>query len=168
MLTDGISLANNAQKCCMLHAASAVHTLLRAVCVSLRVVAQPVKPLISYVQTDATTPPGQQCCVRLHWTKTTINNLTGWAPTQCPETNRNISHWVLLFISWGAHKNWNNTYSYTNNECSGSKIPKISHCFNLHDSSLDRHVNDASCKSLLYDKTTEKPFEIKIWINISF
>ena len=96
-------------------------------CVSLRVVAQPVKPLISYVQTDATTPPGQQCCVRLHWTKTTINN-----------------------------------YSYTNNECSGSKIPKISHCFNLHDSSLDRHVNDASCKSLLYDKTTEKPFEIKI------
>ena len=122
----------------------------------------------SYVQTDATTPPWQQCCVLLHGTKTTINNLTGWAPTRCPETNRNISHWVLLFISWGAHKHENNTYSITNNECSENKIPKISHFLNLHDISLDRHVNNASRESVLYEKTTEKPFEMRIRINISF
>ena len=32
--------------------------------------------------------------------------------------------------------------------CLDSKFPEISHCFNLHDSSLGRHVNAVSRKSL--------------------
>ena len=42
-------------------------------------------------------------------------NSPGWAPTWRPETNRNISHWVLpqkrKFISWGTQKQYSTTFS---------------------------------------------------------
>ena len=48
-------------------------------------------------------------------------------------------------------------------DCYDSKIPEIRHFFNLHESSLGRHVNASSRKSL----ETKKPFEAKICILFS-
>ena len=52
-----------------------------------------------------------------------------------------------------------------------AKFPEISH-FNVHDSSLGRHVNDASRKSLeIQAYSITKPrtsFEAKICVKISF
>ena len=52
-----------------------------------------------------------------------------------------------------------------------AKFPNLSHFFNYHDSSLGRHVNAASYKSLeiqgySYHKT-KNPFEAKLCLNIS-
>ena len=74
-----------------------------------------------------------------------------WAPTWRPETNRSICHWVLQqkreFIPRGTLKHYNNTFSKTWT-VQIAKFPEISHFFNYNDSSLGRHVNAASCKSL--------------------
>ena len=57
--------------------------------------------------------------------------------------------------------------------CLNSKIPEISHFFNLHDSSLGRHVNAASRKSLEINSSalcqkTKNPFKAKICMKIRF
>ena len=55
--------------------------------------------------------------------------------------------------------------------CLDSKIPRNTSFFNLHDSSLRRHVNAVTQKprnlSVLYHKT-KNPFEAKICMKISF
>ena len=57
-------------------------------------------------------------------------------------------------------------------KCLESNIPGKNLLFNLHNSSLGRHVNAASRKSLeiqAYSITkTKKPFEAKICLKISF
>ena len=75
----------------------------------------------------------------------------GWAPTWRTEPKRNIYYRVLLqkreFFLRETHKHKSNTFSNTWT-VQITKLPEISHFFNLHDSSLCRHVNAASRKSL--------------------
>ena len=75
----------------------------------------------------------------------------GWPPKWWPKTNINICHWVLLqkreFISPGTQEHWNNTFPKTWT-VQVVKFREISHFFNQHNSSLGRHVNAASGKSL--------------------
>ena len=84
------------------------------------------------------------------WMDTSCWSSSGWSPTWRTETNRNNCYRVLLqSLNLLLEEPINIKviiFQYLN--CLGSKFLEKSHFFNLNDTSLVRHVNAASSKSL--------------------